>query len=135
MNDLNYSEKLSLLQNLLRLTRVDNIESEVEIDFIYRISDNLQVSREDVDRLLEQKIEFTPPREENKRIVLFYTYLLLMGVDGNFAKEEINFCKDIGFKLGLNHLAVHSLVEKMVAEQGKKLPAEEVINYFKLYHN
>lgn len=135
MNELNYNEKLSLLQNLLKLTRVDHIESEVEIDFIYRISDKLNILREDVDRLLEQKVDFVPPKEENKRIVLFYTFLLLMGVDGHFSEEEISFCKEIGFKLGLNHLAVHALVEKMLEAKGKQLPAEEVIKYFKLYHN
>ena len=37
MNNLNYDQKLSLLHSLLTLIRVDNIESENEVDFIYQL--------------------------------------------------------------------------------------------------
>ena len=135
MNNLNYTEKLSLLHNLLKLRRVDHEESELEVDFIYRISDKMSLNREDISNLLMKNIDFHPPQEENKRIVLFYTFLLLMGVDGHLEDIEVGFCQEIGFRLGLNQMAVHLLIEKILNSNRKKIPAEEVINFFKLYHN
>lgn len=135
MNNLNYNEKLSLLHNLLKLTRVDHIESEMEVDFIYRIGEKLNIDPTDVDKLLKQPIDFQPPKEENRRIVLFYTFLLVMGIDGHFSSEEVVFCEEIGFKLGLNPLAVKSLLQKMLNNEGQRLEVSEVVQSFKLYHN
>tara|TARA_B110000211_G_C13930223_1_gene486822 strand:+ start:126 stop:533 length:408 start_codon:yes stop_codon:yes gene_type:complete len=135
MNNLNYNEKLSLLHNLLKLRRVDHEESDLEVDFIYRISDRMSLNREDINKLLRKKVNFHPPKEENKRIVLFYTFLLLMGIDGHLENVEVGFCQEIGFRLGLNQMAVHLLIEKMINNERKKIPAREVIQFFKLYHN
>jgi hypothetical protein len=135
MNNLNYNEKLSLLHNLLKLRRVDHEESDLEVDFIYRISDRMSLNREDINNLLRKKVDFHPPKEENKRIVLFYTFLLLMGIDGNLENVEVGFCQEIGFRLGLNQMAVHLLIQKMINNEREKIPAEQVIQFFKLYHN
>lgn len=135
MNNLNYEEKISLLFNLLQLTRVDHVESEVEVDFIYRIGERINVSKSDIDTIIASKAPFSAPKEENQRIVLFYSFLLVMGVDGHLSKEEVQFCNGIGFKLGLNPMAVQSLINEMMDNQLKKLPAQKVIEAFKLYHN
>lgn len=135
MDNLNYNEKLSLLHNLLNLARVDHEESDLEVDFIYRISDRMSISRADINKLLKQKVDFHPPKEENKRVVLFYTFLLMMGIDGEFTDDEKSVCQEIGFKLGLNQMAVHLLIQKIIENDGAKVPALEVVEFFKLYHN
>lgn len=135
MNNLNYIEKLSLLNNLLKLRRVDHEESDLEVDFIYRISDRMSLDRKDINKLLKKKVDFHPPKQEDKRIILFYTFLLLMGVDGHLEDVEVGFCREIGFRLGLNQMAVHLLIEKILTSKRKKIPAKEVIKFFKLYHN
>ena len=135
MNNLNYNQKLSLLHNLLTLTRVDHVESDSEVDFIYQIGKKLNIHKTDIEGLLEKEVEFYPPKEEHQRIVLFYTFLLVMKIDGNLALEEKRVCREIGFKLGLNPLAVQNLLNQMINNPKKKVPAIDVINFFKLYHN
>ena len=120
MNNLNYNQKLSLLHNLLKLTRADHFESDCEVDFIYQIGAKLNVLKKDIDGLLSKKIEFQPPKEEHQRIVLFYTFLLVMKIDGKLSKEEIFVCREIGFKLGLNPFAVQNLLEQITDNPKKK---------------
>ena len=135
MNNLSYDQKLSLLHSLLTLIRVDNIESENEVDFIYQLGKKLGVKKDDVDGLVDRTLEFCPPKAEHQRIVLFYSFLLVMKIDGNLSTSEIKMCGDIGFKLGLNPFAVQNLLDTMFANPEKKVPAIDVINFFKLYHN
>ena len=135
MNNLNYNEKLSLLHNLLTLTRVDHVESEIEMDFIYKIGKKLNITKIDIDGLLGKEVDFHPPKGEDQRIVLFYTFLLVIKIDGYLAPEELTFCKDIGFKLGLNPFAVSNLLDSMLESIDNRVPALDVIKFFKLYHN
>ena len=87
MNNLNYNQKLSLLHNLLTLARADRIESESEVDFIYHIGAKLNILKADIDGLMSKKIAFHPPKEEHQRIVLFYTFLLVMRIDDHLSKR------------------------------------------------
>ncbi len=135
MNNLNYNQKLSILHSLLSMINVDNIESETELDFIYQLGVKLGVKREDVDGLVDKTLEFFPPKAEHQRIVLFYTFLLVMKLDGVLSTNERKVCEDIGFKLGLNPFAVQNLIDTMLSNPEKKVPAIDVVNFFKLYHN
>ena len=135
MNNLNYNQKLSILHSLLSMINVDNIESETELDFIYQLGVKLGVKREDVDGLVDKTLEFFPPKAEHQRIVLFYTFLLVMKLDGVLSTNERKVCEDIGFKLGLNPFAVQNLIDTMLSNPEKKVPAIAVVNFFKLYHN
>ena len=135
MNNLNYNQKLSLLHNLLTLARADRIESENEVDFIYHIGAKLNILRADIDGLMSKKVAFHPPKEEHQRIVLFYTFLVVMRIDDHLSKEEISVCKEIGFRLGLNPFAVQNLLEQILDNPKKKIPSIDVVSFFKLYHN
>ena len=135
MNNLNYNQKLSILHSLLTMINIDNIESETEVDFIYQLGVKLGVKKEDVDGLVDKTIEFFPPKAEHQRIVLFYTFLLVMKIDGVLSSNERKVCEDIGFKLGLNPFAVQNLLDTMLSNPEKKVPAIDVVNFFKLYHN
>ncbi len=135
MNNLNYNQKLSILHSLLTMINVDNIESSTELDFIYHLGAKLGVKKSDVDGLVDRSLEFFPPKAEHQRIVLFYTFLLVMKLDGVLSIKERKVCEDIGFKLGLNPFAVQNLIESMLSNPEKKVPAIDVINFFKLYHN
>ncbi len=135
MNNLNYNQKLSLLHNLLTLTRADHVESESEVDFIYQIGKKLNIEKSDIDGLIDKEVDFYPPKAEHQRIVLFYTFLLVMKIDGKLSKNEIEVCREIGFKLGLNPFAIHNLLDQLMSNPKKKIPAVDVIKFFKLYHN
>ena len=117
------------------MINVDNIESETELDFIYQLGVKLGVKREDVDGLVDKTLEFFPPKAEHQRIVLFYTFLLVMKLDGVLSTNERKVCEDIGFKLGLNPFAVQNLIDTMLSNPEKKVPAIDVVKFFKLYHN
>ena len=135
MNNLSYNQKLSILHSLLTMINIDNIESDTEVDFIYKLGVKLGVKKEDVDGLVDKTLEFFPPKAEHQRIVLFYTFLLVMKIDGVLSFSERKVCEDIGFKLGLNPFAVQNLLDTMLSNPEKKVPAIDVVNFFKLYHN
>ena len=126
---------MSILHSLLTMINIDNIESETEVDFIYQLGVKLGVKKEDVDGLVDKTIEFFPPKAEHQRIVLFYTFLLVMKIDGVLSSNERKVCEDIGFKLGLNPFAVQNLLDTMLSNPEKKVHAIDVVNFFKLYHN
>ena len=126
MNNLNYNQKLSILHSLLTMINIDNIESETEVDFIYQLGVKLGVKKKDVDGLVDKTLEFFPPKAEHQRIVLFYTFLLVMKIDGVLSPNEMKVCGDIGFKLGLNPFAVQNLLDTMLCNPEKKVPAVDL---------
>ena len=69
-------EKLSLLTELIKLSRCDNEVREKEYDFLLSIAQSLQVSKENFDGLFDEYIEFTPPESEFDRILQFHRLVL-----------------------------------------------------------
>ena len=102
MLNLSYKEKLSLVKDLLTLASVDHLESENEIEFVHQLGRKLGLEQSDIDGLVKKDIEFQPPVTEDLRISIFYTFILVVKVDGIVAHEEVQFCREVGLKLGLN---------------------------------
>lgn len=135
MLNLSYKEKLSLVKDLLTLASVDHLESENEIEFVHQLGRKLGLEQSDIDGLVKKDIEFQPPVTEDLRISIFYTFILVVKVDGIVAHEEVQFCREVGLKLGLNQLAVNNLLKRVADYPEENLPPNEVIGFFKLHHN
>lgn len=135
--DREYQEKLSHLNDLIKLSRVDGYESRIETNFIDSVAEKLGVHENDLEDLKSEKlkIKFSPPKYEYQIIPQFHRIVLLMGIDRMIYKEEINFCIELGLKMGLNPNAVREIVDKMIFYPNNIIPASELENIFKKYYN
>jgi uncharacterized tellurite resistance protein B-like protein len=129
------NEKLSLLADLVKLAKIDKEFREEEQQFIYAIATQMGVTQEGFTRVFNENIEFTPPKLEVDRILQFQRLILVMSVDGSANKEEQEFVKKLGVKMGLNPLAIHTVLSEMHNYPNNMLPAERLIEIFKSFHN
>ncbi|RLD77952.1 MAG: TerB family tellurite resistance protein [Bacteroidetes bacterium] len=128
-------EKLSLLTELIKLSRCDHEVREKEYTFLLSIAQSLHVSKEDFDHLFDEYIEFTPPESEFDRILQFHRLVLLMNIDKKTSEKELNFIKDISIHLGLNPMATNKVLDTMHLYPNKVIPAEKLIEIFKEQYN
>lgn len=130
-----HQEKLSLLQDLIALSKADKNISFMEAQFVESVALSLGVSPSELQTLKENPIDYNPQNKETDRITQFYRLLLLMGVDSNHHKTEIEFCKNTGLKMGLNPIAINEVVQRILVSEKGMLPPQEIIEVFQSYHN
>lgn len=129
------NEKLSILSDLIKLAKSDLEFREDEKRFIFAIAKQIGVSPEDFTRLFDKYIEFVPPKLEFERIVHFQRLVLVMSVDGNVSEKELEFVKEIGVKMGLNPMAILTVLKEMKNYPNNMIPADKLISIFQTYHN
>lgn len=134
MNDA-HKEKLSLLSELIKLAKADQELRKAEFEFLYAIAKQLEVSDEDFQKLFDEYIEFTPPKDELERIVQFQRLILMMNVDRSVSDEEILHIRQIGIRMGLAPRATDEVLTAMKAHPNGMLPPEKLIGIFKTFHN
>ena len=130
-----HNQKLSLLSDLIALSKVDNNVSFLEEHFIYSVAQQLNISAEELKHIHENPVAFQPQNIETERIIQFYRLVLLMKMDGEYHEKEIEFCKNTGLKMGLPPAALNEVIRRiMESEEGTLVPVE-VIRIFQAHHN
>jgi uncharacterized tellurite resistance protein B-like protein len=133
--DSKHQEKLSLLQDLIALSKADNNVSFMETQFINSVAMTMGISAQELQHIKDNPIPFNPQNKEMDRITQFYRLLLLMGVDSDHHDEEVTFCKNLGLKMGLNPTAINEVIKRILASDKGMLPPNEVIEIFQTHHN
>lgn len=130
-----YKEKLSLLGDLIQLSRVDGELHDRELHFIRLVADELKVREDDFQELFRIPNELVIFRSEFQRIEHFYRMALLMHCDEvNHDKEE-EFLMQVGVKMGLNPYAMKRVFKMMQASPTKTLDPHSLLEMFKEQHN
>lgn len=128
-------ETLSLLTELIKFANADREVRESEHRFLLAIAFQLGISLEEFEGLFEANIEFKPPVLEADRIVQLQRFVLLMNVDKKVHAKELIQIKELGMKLGLHPHAVQQVLEEMHLHEHSLIPAQRLIEIFKVYHN
>jgi hypothetical protein len=128
-------EKLSLLTELIKLARVDKEVREIEYQFLLAIAAQLKVDPVDFNKLFEEYIEFTPPKDEFNRILQLQRLILLMNVDLESSEKEILHIKEVAINMGLNYLAVKEVLRRMHEFPNKLIPPNILIEIFMRNNN
>lgn len=128
-------EKLSILTELIKLAKVDMKLGDEEYQFLQVIANLLGIEKEQLDSLILEYVEFTPPPLEVDRILQFQRLVLLANVDMKFDSSELYMLKKAGLKLGLNLEAVEIVLTEMKKSKNGMVPADRLIKIFKVYHN
>ena len=117
-------EKLSIIQQLIKLSNIDNKSSYEEQELIYLIARTLSISKKQVEELYEKKVVFSPPKLEFSRIIQFQRLVLLANIDLNVDEKELQSLKKAGFLLGLRKDAINKVLDEMERHEKGNIPHE-----------
>tara|TARA_B100000683_G_C12498338_1_gene556864 strand:- start:2028 stop:2420 length:393 start_codon:yes stop_codon:yes gene_type:complete len=129
------NEKLSILSELIKLSKIDKSNKEEEYSFISMIAESLAVSKDQLDMLFSEYAEYAPPKLEIGRILQLQRLILLANIDMEVDKTEKNLIFKAGIRLGLRPESIESVLIKMKDYPGGMIPENELISIFKSYHN
>jgi hypothetical protein len=130
-----YKEKLSLLGDLIQLSRVDGDLHDRELHFIRLVADELKVREDDFLELFSIPNQIVIFKSEFQRVEHFYRMALLMHCDEvNHDKEE-EFLMQVGVKMGLNPYTMKRVFKMMQASPSKTLDPQALLEMFKEQHN
>lgn len=111
-----YEEKISHINDLIRLSRVDGRENLNEINFINSVADRLGISRTDLAKIREEsgRVPFSPPDNMYQLMMQYHRLIILMGIDRFITPEEKEFCVKLGHKFKLKKAAIHEIIDKAI---------------------
>ena len=132
-----FQEKLSHINDLIKLSQVDGEESHMELNFINSVAARLGIEKGDVVRIKKGEIEikFSTPETESKVIEQFHRLIILMGIDKLIYKEEVAFCVELGVRMGLNYNAITEVLRKTLRNPAYIMHLDEMEKIFKKYSN
>ncbi len=130
-----YEEKLSILSEMIAFARVDHSMKRSEYEFLLKVASNLGVDKETFDGLLKHRSPKINLKTQAERIVQFHRLLLLMNVDREQHKSEVNTLYNIGLKMGLPPVAIGQVLEVMHRYPDNVIPPNVLIDIFKAHYN
>ncbi|AVI49815.1 hypothetical protein C5O00_00995 [Pukyongia salina] len=125
----------ALISDLIVLAKADDKIMASEYDFILRIATRMNVSQEEVDRLIEDPLPSLPIVSEIERITHFHKLILLMNVDWEAHQKEVEVVRNFGLKLGIRPGAIDQILLRTQQYENRVIPAEELIQIFQTYYN
>ena len=125
----------ALISDLIVLAKADDKIMASEYDFILRIATRMNVSQEEVDRLIEDPLPSLPIISEMERITHFHKLILLMNVDWEAHQKEVEVVRNFGLKLGIRPGAIDQILLRTQQYENRVIPAEELIQIFQTYYN
>lgn len=135
--DPHYKEKLSHINDLIKLSQIDGKESHMELNFINSVAARLGIEKIDVKKIKSGDIDITysTPTTESKVIEQFHRLIILIGIDKLIYKEEVSFCVELGVRMGLNYNAIAEVLRKTLRNPAYIMHLDEMEKIFKKYSN
>lgn len=131
----NRIEKLSLLSEMIAFAKSDDSIKSVEYNFLLAVAQQLEVSREDFDYLINNPVNRMVLKSHSERIVQFHRMVLLMHVDQERTQKELAKLYNYGLRMGLNHESITKVLYLMEGFPDMMVPAEVLIDIFKVQYN
>lgn len=128
-------EKLSILSEMIAFARVDHSLKPSEYGFLLEVANSLGVDRLTFEGLLLERSPKVTLRSQGERIVQFHRLLLLMNIDREQHKKELDALFTIGLRMGLPPAAMSQVVEVMNRYPDKVVPPQVLIDIFKAHYN
>lgn len=130
-----YQEKLSILSELIAFARVDYKMKDDEYDFLLSVANLMEVKKSSLDNLLKNKTEISIPRTQTDRIVQFHRLLLMMNIDNEQHKKEVEKLHNIGLWMGLPPSAISQVLEVMHQYPNMAVPPKVLLGIFRAHYN
>ncbi len=131
-----YVEKISHLNDLIKLSRIDGRENLNEINFINSVADRLGISRKDLTEVKRKsnKVHFSPPDDMYQLMMQYHRLIVLMGIDRIISTEERDFCTKLGLKMKLKKEAINEIIEKAVDTPRHIISVDDIEKVFYRYY-
>lgn len=127
-----YEEKISHLNDLISLSKIDGNEALNEVNFINSVADRLGISRQDLKKLKEKQpdVIFTPPEDMYQVMMQYHRLIVLMGIDRIITEEEKGLCLALGLKMNLKKEAIEEIIDKAIDTPRHVISVDEIENIF-----
>lgn len=130
-----YEEKLSILSEMIAFARVDHSLKRSELDFLVQVASSLGIDQATFEGLLKEKSPKVRLKTQAERIVQFHRLLMLMNIDQEQHKKEVNTLYNIGLKMGLPPVAISQVLEVMHKYPDNIIPSKVLIDIFRAHYN
>ena len=130
-----HKEKLGMLKQLFEMTVADGEIKPVEYKFLYEIALSMEVPIEDLEQMIEQEFSYSIPKQIDERIIQIYRLAMMMKVDKEIAKQEVNMLKSMALQMGLHPDSVVVMLNKLKEDPAKVLSFEELEKIFSVGGN
>ncbi|OIQ29623.1 MAG: hypothetical protein BM564_05280 [Bacteroidetes bacterium MedPE-SWsnd-G2] len=131
----NRVEKLSLLSEMIAFARTDENIRNIEYNFLLGVAKQLGISRSDFDYLFQHPVTYVHLKSHSERIVQFHRLVLLMNLDSNSTSKELVKLHNFGLRMGLSHESINRVLDLMESFPNKVVPADFLIDIFKVQYN
>jgi hypothetical protein len=129
------NQRISLLSEMIEFAIVDGNLHDKEFDFLYLLSQELQIEKPAFMDLFRKRDSFIPIKDEFQRILHFYKLSLLMYCDGVLHSREDKSIHEIGLKMGLNPKAMDRILYIMKIAPNHIVAPEILIGSFQEQYN
>lgn len=132
-----YEKQKQIINQLIILSKKDNIENSIEKRFIMDIAKSIGLSSMDVNIIYQEvgNVELHPPIQEKDRMIILYHLLFFMKIDGKMHENEQKMVYETGLRLGFRHDLIAELIETMKDNIRKAIPPDALIENIRKYHN
>lgn len=132
-----YDTRISHLNDLITLARIDGNESLNETNFINWVAYRLKLRNDDVERIKAnpEPVKFRPGKMEKDNIERFHSMVMLMGIDKKLAREEVNYCVEMGIRMGLNIHAIMETIATLSSSPNHIIHLADIETIFRKYSN
>lgn len=125
----------ALLSDLINMVKVDGTIRPSEIKLIKKIAARLGLPKEEIPQLFKSPQPSKTLYSEVDRITHFYRLALVMQVDKETHESEIVALRNFGLKMGIRPVVTDQIIKKMDEYDNGIVPAEELLDIFKIYYN
>ncbi len=132
---INRLEKLSLLSEMIAFAQINTSIKTIEYKFLLGVARQLEISQEDFDYLFDFPVNYVHLKSHSERIVQFHRLVLLMNLDHNISMKELGKLHNFGLRMGLGHEAINRVLDLMESFPNKIVPADFLIDIFKVQYN
>ena len=132
---INRVEKLSLLSEMIAFARLDESLKSIEYKFLLGVAQQLEISREDFDYLIEHPVNYIHLKAHSERIVQYHRLVLLMNLGSDITPKDLVRLHNFGLRMGLSHESINRVLDLMESFPNKIVPADFLIDIFKLQYN
>lgn len=122
MSYLSSTEKNVILTDLIDLAKADGMVNFSEMTYLLWVSQKLGVGQQELESLMNRQRSDFDMISPDQRLVQFHRLLNMMYVDTQMETSEVEKCRELGYKMGLERSKVDHLLAEV--EENPELIAD-----------
>lgn len=130
MSYLSSTEKNVILTDLIDLAKADGMVNFSEMTYLLWVSQKLGVGQQELQSLMNRQRSDFDMISPDQRLEQFHRLLNMMYVDTQIETSEVEKCRELGYKMGLERSKVDHLLTKVEENPELITDLDEVKKHF-----